>query len=176
MHHSAQELFKSADHGGQHLANILAVISRSQENPILITGFKLLCNFFYGNTSHSTISRRRENVLDSALTHLDNNNSNVRLGLTTLLFNFSVDLISEKENEGKIQVLSALQELITSETDSENLFREFISVGNILTGEGVNSDLVDIAQQLGLDTVIGEKVSTGKADDCKRELLAIFNK
>ena len=174
LNHSAQEIFKTSDHGGEHIAHIAGLVSLSQENPILITGLKVLCNMFYGNSSQYSIETRREFVLNAALTHVENPNKNVRLGLISLLFNFSVKLVNKEEFSGKIQILSALNEILQNETDPDNLFRAFATIGNVVSGAGGRKEIIETANDLGIGEIIKKIKCTDKANECRLELVKLL--
>jgi phospholipase A-2-activating protein len=170
LHNSAQEVFKTSDHGAEHIGYISALVSTSKDNPTLITGLRVLSNMFFGNSSQYSIETRRDLVLDAVLVHIENNNKNVRAGLITLLYNYSVKLAAKDEMEGKIQILAALNEIFQNESDPDNLFRAFVTVGNILTGGGTRKELVETAKQLGIVEIIKAVKCSDKANECRNDL------
>ena len=174
LHHSMQEIFKGSDHGAEHIGYICGLISGHCENPILITGLKVLCNMFYGNSSQYSIETRRELVLDSALAHVDNTNKSVRQGLVMLLFNFSVRLAVKEEITGKIQILAALNEVLQNETDHDNLLRAFTTVGNVLTGGSIRKELIETAKELGIADAVKNVKCNDKANECRLELVNLL--
>lgn len=174
LHYSMQEIFKGADHGAEHIEKVCGVLAGPNENPILITGLKVLCNMFYGNSSQYTMETHREIVLDSALTHVDNTNKSVRFGLITLLFNYSVRLAGKNDSDGKIQILAAFVEIFQNETDPDNLLRAFTTVGNLFTGGVIRTELIKSAKELGLADVIRSIKCTDKANECREELVNLL--
>ena len=175
LHPSSQELFKGSDQGMGLFSHLLQQVSIASKNPLVIVGLRAISNMFRHNTSHYVVEKRREQVLNSVLSHLDNQNKSVRLGLTSLIFNFSVMLCSKDDNEGKIQCLTALQEILMTEADVENCFRSLIAIGNLLTGNGINRELIDIANQLGVTEMLFNKHFEGKAEEAKAELINLLS-
>lgn len=175
MHQSTQEIFKTSDHGAEHIAYVCGIIACSQnDNPVLITGYRVLCNMFFGNSSQYAVETRRELVLDSALANVDNTNKNVRLGLISLLFNYSVLLATKNDIQGKIQILVALNEIIQNETDTENLFKALVTIGNIVTGGEIRKEIMNYCQELGLVDTLRTLKCTDNAKMVLSELGALL--
>ena len=176
LHHYCQEIFKTSDHGAEHIGFLVGIIANSiNDNPILITGLKVLCNMFDGNSSQYSMETRRELVLDGVLVHVENTNKNVRLGLITLLFNYTVRIGSIEDITGRIQILAAFNEILQNEKDNDNLLRSFTAIGNIITGGGtIRKDVISTLKELGLFDTINSLKCTDKANECRLDLINLL--
>jgi hypothetical protein len=172
---SGQETFKGSDHGAEHIAFIAGLIERSSENPPIITGLRVLCNMFNNSSSSYSIETRGSSVLDSILTHVSNPNKQVRLGLISILFNYSVKISNKKDSDLKHQILASFLEILPNESDTENLYRSLVTIGNLLYTQSVQRELVDFARSIDLEGVISSLKCSDKALEAKSEVLSVFS-
>jgi hypothetical protein len=92
------------------------------------------------------------------------------------LLNYSVLFINKEDAEGRVQILSAILDFLNIETEEETMFRGFVTVGNLMSGGGIQTELVSLAGNLGLRDLLTTKQSsaTGKAVEVIRELQGAF--
>ena len=174
LHPGAVELFKGSEQGAKIISPAVAMLSQGS-GPGLITALRLLCNMFGDSTALFAVQNRRQMILEAALTHIDSDNKPLRLSLATLLLNFSTLFIQKEDGEGRVQILSAIVDFAQKETEEEALFRAFVTVGNLLAGGGVQTELVELASNLGLREVLNAKKSAaGKAGEIALELGQTF--
>ena len=175
LNQSAQEVFKTSDHGAEHIAFISGTIKHCSDNASIITGLRVLCNMFHGNSSSFSIETRCSAVLDDALSHIDNKNKLVRLGLITLLLNFSVRVARKNDFTVKTQILSALSAVLADETDNDNIYRALVTVGNLIITQNLQREVLEFAKELDFASLISNLRCTDKALEVKNELLIIFS-
>jgi len=174
LHPGAAELYKGSEQGAKLISPAVAMLSQGS-GPGLVTALRLLCNMFGDNTALYAVQKRRQMILEAALTHLESDSKPLRLSLATLLLNFSTLFIQKEDPEGRVQILSAIVEFAQREADEETLFRAFVSVGNLLAGGGVQAELVELASNLGLrDVLNAKKTAPGKAGEVAIELAQTF--
>lgn len=170
-----QEFFKTSDHGAEHIAHIANIVERCNENPPIITGLRVICNMFNGSNSSYSMETLGSTVLDSVLNHVSNTNKQVRLGLITILYNYSVKVARKRDETVKQQILTSFLEILTSETDNDNIYRALVTVGNLVFTQSVERDMVEFAKGIDLEGVIQGIKCTGKALEVKSEVLAVFS-
>lgn len=174
LNQSCQEVFKASDHGAEHIAFISGTIKYCTDNAPIITGLRVLCNMFHGNSSSFSIETRCSAVLDDALSHIDNKNKLVRLGLITLLLNFSVRIGRKNDFTVKTQILSALSAILADETDHDNIYRALVTIGNLIITQNLQKEVLEFAKELDFTSIISNLNCTDKALEVKKELLIIF--
>lgn len=62
--------------------------------------------------------------------HLTHPDKNVRQAAITLMMNYSVEFLSKEDTEGRIQIITALQQCLTDEIELQNLLRVSYALGN----------------------------------------------
>ena len=170
LHPGAGELYKGSDQGAKVISPAVATLSQGS-GPGLVTALRLLCNMFGDSTAMFAVQKRRQPILEAALTHIDSDSKPLRLSLATLLLNYSTLFMQREDTEGRVQILSAIVDFTQRETDEETLFRAFVTIGNLLAGGGVQTELVDLASNLGLGDVLNAKQTTpGRTGEIASEL------
>lgn len=172
LHHGSSSFFRGADLGA-NLINRLT--TATQSCPVaagIITGLRALVNVFFSQAY--AMASRRQFVLDHVATFLDHANKTIRLTWAALIYNYSVQFISKEDEEGRVQAISALCEVVSNEQETEVLERVMVTIGNLLVGGGKKPEIISLACELGLaDTLKGRQL-TGKANEIKNELVAVL--
>ena len=114
-------------------------------------------------------------VLDCVLNHVSNTNKQVRLGLITVLYNYSVKVARKKDETVKQQILTSFLEILATETDNDNIYRALVAVGNLVFTQNVERDVVEFAKGIDLEGVIQGIKCTDKALEVKSEVLKVFS-
>jgi len=102
-------------------------------------------------------------------------NKNIRIAFSTILLNFSALFLQTKSQEGKIQVISILAEVLSSEKEDEVIYRSLVALGTLLWND---DELKSLAQDLelkqSLKTHQSSNSSSSKVKECASELLSSF--
>ena len=72
----------------------------------------------------------RQRILDGVIPHLGHADKNVRQAAITLLLNYSTEFLVKEDQEGRVQIISALSGCLNQERDLQTLLRASIALGN----------------------------------------------
>ncbi|EPS70347.1 hypothetical protein M569_04408, partial [Genlisea aurea] len=121
---------------------IINLIRKMTANPPLpanqLIALRALTNLFKSSFYTELLLKYRSEVLDAfSICCSSSSNKNIQLSYATLLLNYAVLLIENKDEEGQSQVLSAALEMAEEETiDSDSRFRILVAIGSLML-EGV---------------------------------------
>eukprot|EP01103_Thecamoeba_quadrilineata_P015432 TRINITY_DN487_c0_g1_i1.p1 TRINITY_DN487_c0_g1~~TRINITY_DN487_c0_g1_i1.p1 ORF type:complete len:748 (+),score=126.71 TRINITY_DN487_c0_g1_i1:29-2245(+) len=95
---------------------------------------RVLANLFGHEQFREILQKEAEKVLESAVDCMAaSNNKSLRQSLISIFLNYSVLFIDHPNEEGKIQLLSSLADLIPNEKDEDILLRGLVAVGNLVS-------------------------------------------
>ena len=131
MHPTAYEPFAGSDAGISYIQGLIRLIN-STNNPknLILCTLRAINNLFKNMSSQHVAFINRQKIVDAVTPHLVNADKLVRQAGITLLMNYSSEFLSKEDQEGRIQVISALATCINQETDLQNLLRTSIALGN----------------------------------------------
>ncbi|KAL6522636.1 hypothetical protein OROMI_031594 [Orobanche minor] len=118
----------------------------------LLTTLRAVINLFRNACYNEWLLIHRAEILDVFSSCWSSSNKNVQMSYATLLLNYAVLLIENKDEEGQSQVLSAALEMAEEETvDSDSRFRALVAIGSLMLEGVVKSvaldfDVVNIAK------------------------------
>ncbi|CAN6459831.1 unnamed protein product [Victoria cruziana] len=118
-----------------HDVLIKMVQKATQDLPLtanLLTGARAVVNLFKHSYFHKWLHLYYSEILDRFSSCCTSTNKNVQLAYSTLLLNFAVLLIQEKDQEGQAQVLSAALEIAEDNQDPDAKFRALVAIGSLM--------------------------------------------
>jgi phospholipase A-2-activating protein len=172
LHQSSSAFFRGADLGSSIVNRITTATVGCPVAAGVITGLRALSNIF-GNHAYA-MAARRQFVLDQLAKFLDHDNKTVRLAWSSLMFNYSVQFCSKDDEEGRVQAISALCEVVSNEQEVDVLERALLTIGNLLVGGGKKPDIINLARELGLGDSLTARPLQGKLAEIKQELLSLL--
>ena len=90
-----------------------------------------MCNLFRDPSATFVMRERRQKAIESVAPHLSNPKATVREAAVTVLLNYSISFLAKDDEEGKIQVLSALGVLAGQQLDEQTKKRLDATVANV---------------------------------------------
>lgn len=131
------------------------VLAQAASEPVVAanqqTGLRLACSCFKHEGPRAWVADNMSALLDGYAGCSSTTNKNVRLSWATLLLDFSVLLnsISGNSSDSKLQLMSALAELLGGmpADDSESATRAFAGVAALIDGD---KEMIRLAQDLGM--------------------------
>ncbi len=141
----------------------LKAITDCNDHIINSLSIRILCNLFTIDNARLYISGKRQAILDVLCNLLDSETNTVRVSLSSILVNFSIEFYNKDDNEAKVQILTLISELLSSEKDIKNLTNLYISIANI-----IHCDKNSL--QLAKDLDILEKISSNSNDNNNDEI------
>eukprot|EP00742_Colponemidia_sp_Colp-10_P003823 GILJ01004073.1.p1 GENE.GILJ01004073.1~~GILJ01004073.1.p1 ORF type:complete len:786 (+),score=133.68 GILJ01004073.1:49-2358(+) len=114
-----------------------------------LLALRYLANMFDLPTNKQAMIHRRSQTLDVLSAAFKMDNKNVRVALATVLLNYATTFDEAPDQDSKLQCLSALAELLSSEKDPEATFRGLVGLGTLIYKD---ESIRDVAKQLQLVT------------------------
>eukprot|EP00798_Chlamydomonas_sp_ICE-L_P025606 gene25606-11258_t len=122
-------------------------------------GLRLACNMFKQASTRAWVVANRAAVLDAFAIVANTTNKGVRVSMATLLYNFVIlsstpgSLPSGEVEEAKMQMLSALSELLTVTplSDIDSTFRALVAVGTLCHKD---VGMCSLAKDLGVQDLL----------------------
>ncbi|CAN0909980.1 Phospholipase A-2-activating protein [Linum grandiflorum] len=148
------------DENGLLMETIRKVTGDNPLVPNLLTTVRLVTNLFKDSTYHNWLLKHRNEILDAFSNVASCPNKNVQLSFSTMILNYAVLLIANKDEEGQYQVLSAAFEIAEHETlDADTKFRALVAIGSLMLDGLVKG----VALDLGIDKVAKAAKSSNDA-------------
>uniref|UniRef100_A0A0D6QXS4 Phospholipase A-2-activating protein n=1 Tax=Araucaria cunninghamii TaxID=56994 RepID=A0A0D6QXS4_ARACU len=98
-----------------------------------LTSIRLVVNCFKHSCFRTWLQSHRDEIIDLFSECCSSSNKNVQLSYSTLLLNYAVLLIESKDEEGQLQVLSAVMEMgEAQEKDVDIRFRALVAIGSLM--------------------------------------------
>jgi len=131
MHPTAYEAFAGSDAGISYIQGLIRFVN-SANNPknLILCTLRAMNNLFKNMASQHVAFINRQKIVEAVTPHLVNADKLVRQAGITLMMNYSSEFLSKEDQEGRIQVVSAIATCINQETDLQNLLRASITLGN----------------------------------------------
>lgn len=136
---------------------------------------RFLVNTFRWSSWQSFILSHREEILEKAADCTSSTVRNVKVALVTLLLNFSVFFLTHKNDEGKVQCVSVLAEILNSGNNNEEVeYRALVAIGTLIWQD---PDIQTLVTTLDLIPAIKKFVGSesDKSRSCAREILDIHH-
>ncbi|KAA8545939.1 hypothetical protein F0562_020610 [Nyssa sinensis] len=99
----------------------------------LLTGIRAVTNLFKNSCYNQWLQKHRGEILDVFSTCYSSSNKNVQVSYSSLILNYAVLLIENKDQEGQSQVLSAALEIAEEENlEVDSKFRALVAIGTLM--------------------------------------------
>jgi hypothetical protein len=149
LHSQASEMFKVFDHGAEYLYKFLSMLSNKNElaaNQLLC--LKCISNMFKHPSSTFVLVSKYEMVIDAVVDYLSHENKGIRNGAITVLLNYAVAFVTRKDdNQGRVQAIGGLVNVIDTESEPQNYMRILAAVGNLIFED---EEVQSLANEFGL--------------------------
>lgn len=109
---------------------------------------RCLSNLFKHPASIYILTQKRQFILDHTSQFINSDNKNIRQAVITLFLNYSILFLDKNDPEGRIQLVSALSEAFTKESDEQNKLRVKAALKNLSIGD---SDAAELIQSMGIN-------------------------
>ncbi|GAB4853932.1 hypothetical protein Ancab_018141 [Ancistrocladus abbreviatus] len=128
----AKQLLKHIDRNDA----LTVMIKKATASPAvpanILTSVRLMVNLFKDSCFHQWLQSHCSEILD-VFSSCQMSNKNTQLAYSTLMLNYAVMLIEEKDEEGQSQVLSAALEVSERENlDVDSKFRALVAIGSLM--------------------------------------------
>jgi len=164
---------KFATEGNQILPKLLDIGFKSQPlpaNQLLI--LRLIGNMFRWESLQPILKLNDEQILGIIANCVHSDNKNIRITFSTILLNFSALFLQDKFQEGKIQIISILAEVLRNEKEDEVIYRSLVALGTLLWNDDQAKSLArDLEMTQSLKTHQSSSSSSSKVKECANELL-----
>ncbi|KAA0031249.1 phospholipase A-2-activating protein [Cucumis melo var. makuwa] len=143
---------------------LLELIQKVTMAPVIaaniLTSIRLIANLFKNSGYYNWLQKHRSEILDAFSSCYSSANKAVQLSFSTLILNFSVLLIDEKDLDGQGQVLSAALEIAEEENlEADSKFRALVAIGSLMVEGG--DDIKRTALDFDVES-IAQKAKTSK--------------
>ncbi|KAK9942355.1 hypothetical protein M0R45_008025 [Rubus argutus] len=110
----------------------------------LLTSVRVVTNLFKNSSFYNWLQMHRSEILDVYSSCYSSPNKNLRLSYATLILNYAVLLIDNKDREGQSQVLSAALQIAEEETlEIDAKFRALVAIGSLMLEGSVKQIAID---------------------------------
>lgn len=149
LHSQASEMFKVFERGAEHLTLFLALLSsKGESNPNHLLSLRCIANMFKHPSSTFVLISKYEKVIDGVVDYLSHENKNIRNAAITVLLNYSIAFLSRKEdNQGRVQAVAGLVDVLDKEDEGQNFMRLLAALGNLMFEE---SDVQELVKDFGI--------------------------
>lgn len=134
MHSQASEMFKVFEHGSEHCSMFLGLLtSKDEPEPNYLLSLRCLANMFKHPSSTFVLISKYEKVIDTVVDYVSHENKNIRNAALTVLLNYSVAFLTRKDdNQGRVQSIACLVDVLDQEADPQNYMRILAAIGNLI--------------------------------------------
>ncbi|KAK9942383.1 hypothetical protein M0R45_008052 [Rubus argutus] len=110
----------------------------------LLTSVRVVTNLFKNSSFYNWLQMHRSEILDVYSSCYSSPNKNLRLSYATLILNYAVLLIDNKDREGQSQVLSAALQIAEEENlEIDAKFRALVAIGSLMLEGSVKQIAID---------------------------------
>ncbi|PRQ23545.1 putative transcription factor WD40-like family [Rosa chinensis] len=110
----------------------------------LLTSVRVVTNLFKNSSFHNWLQLHRSEILDVYSSCYSSPNKNLQLSYATLILNYAVLLIDNKDREGQSQVLSAALQIAEEENlEIDAKFRALVAIGSLMLEGSVKQIAID---------------------------------
>ena len=149
LHPTSYEAYAASDAGATYIQAMLRFISDTEHPKALIMlTLRGLSNLFKNQSSQHVALLNRQRLIDAVMPHMSHADKLVRQAAVTLLLNYSIHFLTKEDQEGRIQVISAIATMLSTETDLQTLLRASITLGNC---GHKNADAEGLITSMGLE-------------------------
>ncbi|GMP38059.1 hypothetical protein CsSME_00009465 [Camellia sinensis var. sinensis] len=122
----------------------------------LLTSTRAVTNLFNTSCYYQWLLKHRSEILDAFSSCCSSSNKNVQVSYATLILNYAVLLIENKDQEGQSQVLSAALEIAEEENlEVDPKFRALVAIGSLM--------LEGLVRKIAVDFDVENIAKTAKA-------------
>ncbi|KAI8028323.1 Phospholipase A-2-activating protein [Camellia lanceoleosa] len=152
----ATRLLKHVDDKNDVLMEMVKNVTTSPALPAnLLTSTRAVTNLFKTSCYYQWLLKHRSEILD-AFSSCSSSNKNVQVSYATLILNYAVLLIENKDQEGQSQVLSAALEIAEEENlEVDPKFRALVAIGTLM--------LEGLVRKIAVDFDVENIAKTAKA-------------
>jgi len=156
---------------------LLNNISTSLSAPNQIMALRALTNMFHWKATREVVVGRGEAVLEAAADAARSPNKSVRLALSTLIVNFAVHFLTNKNADAKIQCLSVISELLGVEGEEEEaVYRDLVGLGTLAwQDDPIKALAADLDLASPLSRVASSASAAPKVKEAANDLLEYLN-
>ncbi|KAL6209650.1 hypothetical protein ACLB2K_020590 [Fragaria x ananassa] len=110
----------------------------------LLTSVRVVTNLFKNSSFHNWLQLHRSEILDVYSSCCSSPNKNLQLSYATLILNYAVLLIDNKDREGQSQVLSAALQIAEEEKlEIDAKFRALVAIGSLMLEGSIKQIAID---------------------------------
>ena len=146
MHPHSSEHYKVFEVSLEFLNLLISHLKESTEPTVTVT-LRCFVNLFNNNASQYVLLSKRQYILDNVAEYAYHPNKNIRAAALTLFLNYSILLLDKPDQEGRVQLLSAMSECFDQEKDAQNYLKLVTAVGNLAWQ---NKEVRDMMGGLGI--------------------------
>uniref|UniRef100_A0A5B7C275 Putative phospholipase A-2-activating protein n=1 Tax=Davidia involucrata TaxID=16924 RepID=A0A5B7C275_DAVIN len=127
-------LLKHVNDENDILMEMIKKVTTSPPLPTnLLTSIRAVTNLFKNSCCYQWLQKHRGEILDAFSSCYSSSNKNVQVSYSTLILNYAVLLIENKDQEGQSQVLSAALEIAEEENlEVDSKFRALVAIGSLM--------------------------------------------
>ncbi|XP_028064830.1 phospholipase A-2-activating protein-like [Camellia sinensis] len=153
----ATRLLKHVDDKNDVLMEMVKNVTTSPALPAnLLTSTRAVTNLFKTSCYYQWLLKHRSEILDAFSSCCSSSNKNVQVSYATLILNYAVLLIENKDQEGQSQVLSAALEIAEEENlEVDPKFRALVAIGSLM--------LEGLVRKIAVDFDVENIAKTAKA-------------
>ncbi|XAR59520.1 hypothetical protein NMG60_11015381 [Bertholletia excelsa] len=153
----ATRLLKHVDDRNDVLMEMIKNVTKSP--PVaanLLTSIRAVTNLFKTSGYFQWLLKHRSEIIDAFSSCYSSANKNVQVAYATLILNYAVLLIENKDEEGQSQVLSAALEIAEEENiEVDSKFRALVAIGSLM--------LEGLVKKIALEFDVENIAKTAKA-------------
>ncbi|XP_052193453.1 uncharacterized protein LOC127801946 [Diospyros lotus] len=140
----ATRLLQHVDENNDVLMKMIKNVTLTPIPANLLTSIRAVTNLFKASSYNQWLLKHRNEILDAFSSCYSSPNKNVQVSYSTLILNYAILLIENKDQEGQSQVLSAALEIAEEENlEVDSKFRALVAIGTLMLEGGVRKIAVD---------------------------------
>ncbi|CAG8468092.1 11364_t:CDS:10, partial [Acaulospora colombiana] len=118
--------------------------TKEQETNTML-GLRALANLFDNKEGKEVLRRKAQTIIELISPILGRTtNKNLRIALVTVFLNFSVEFRTNPDEDATLQIIATLAEELSSETDSEVLYRSIVTLGTAISNNQAAKEAAEI--------------------------------
>lgn len=176
LHPQSNAMFKYPGGGITELTICMEVIKQKANITLTILGFRIIANHFVNESSRLLMGSKSQEILNAVGEYIDNDNKHIHSAIISILFNYSTIFSTDNINDGSLQLLALIIELLPKETDSNMILTLLKTIANLFA---INEANRGFGNDMEICPIINEvKVTDDNAalvEELKAYIILLFN-
>eukprot|EP00003_Mantamonas_plastica_P023028 TRINITY_DN403_c0_g1_i11.p1 TRINITY_DN403_c0_g1~~TRINITY_DN403_c0_g1_i11.p1 ORF type:complete len:758 (-),score=252.94 TRINITY_DN403_c0_g1_i11:2427-4700(-) len=166
LHPNASEHLDMNPHVAVRLAGMAGSVGAEGPAPIWILVYRFLSNMYVRKPLKEVMDANFSDVFGEVLEGSSHAKKGVRMAFAVFVQNASIRLANTGDNDSKLEVMVAIQEMLGNEQEADIVFRLLVALGTLIVGD---SDAMANVVELEILEAVQQAAETFKSDKQVKE-------